>query len=156
MGKAVKALVDIVGKKSANANPLFGSSSETMTLYFTLAQIPDKRKLKPFMIPLPHPMFDAKSEICFISKDPQKQFKEFLLQKHPVPGVTKVIGVDKLRKNYKTLDQKRKLADAFDLFLCDLPIAEMMPKLLGQAFSRKKKMPLPVRLRVADPEYNLQ
>merc|ERR1712151_687403 len=31
-----------------------------------------------------------------------------------------------------------------------------MPKLLGQAFSRKKKMPLPVRLRIADPEYNLQ
>merc|ERR1712187_487090 len=72
------------------------------------------------------------------------------------PGITKVIGIDKLRRNYKTLELKRKLADAFDLFLCDLPIAEMMPKLLGQAFSRKKKMPLPVRLRIADPEYNLQ
>lgn len=151
--KAVKAIVEVISKKSANANPLFGDSSDTMNLYFTLGQIPDKRKLKPVMIPLPHPMYDDKSEICFLCKDPQKKYKELLMQTHKIPGVTKVIGVDKLKRNYKTLDLKRKLADSFDLFLCDQAIMEMMPKILGSTFlQRKKKIPIPVRLREAAPE----
>lgn len=154
--KSVKALVQLVEKKSANANPLFGSSSETMMLYFTLSEVPDRRRLKPFMIPMPHSMYDDKSEICFLCKDPQKEYKEMLMKKHPVPGVTKVIGVDKLRRNYKTAQQRRDLADAFDLFLCDVAIIEMMPKLLGTIFyDRKKKAPIPVRLRGADPVVNI-
>lgn len=156
LSKAVKALAQIVQKKSANTNQLFGEASETMTVYFTLSSIPDRRRLKPVSIPLPHPMYDDKSEICFICRDPQKKYKELLMQKHPVPGITKVIGVDKLRRNYKTFDDKRKLADAFDLFLCDAAVMEMMPKLLGSIFlDRKLKRPIPVRLR-AQPEENLK
>lgn len=157
LAKAVKALVQLVEKKSANANPLFDSNSETMTLYFTLTEVPDRRRLKPFMIPLPHSMFDDKSEICFLCKDPQKEYKELLMKKHPVGGVTKVIGVDKLRKNYKTAQQRRDLADAFDLFLCDMAIIELLPKLLGDIFyARKKKAPIPVRVRDANPEENIK
>eukprot|EP00928_Gymnodinium_smaydae_P075223 TRINITY_DN58223_c0_g1_i1.p1 TRINITY_DN58223_c0_g1~~TRINITY_DN58223_c0_g1_i1.p1 ORF type:complete len:430 (-),score=132.87 TRINITY_DN58223_c0_g1_i1:158-1378(-) len=155
--RAVKALVQVVEKKSANTNPLLGATSDTIFLYFTMTNIPDKRKIKPVMIPLPHPMYNDKSEVCFLSKDPQKDFKELLLQKHPVPGITKVIGIDKLRRNYKSLEQKRALADAFDLFLCDISILEAMPKILGNTFYKnKKKAPIPVRLREADPETNLK
>merc|ERR1719265_3045464 len=102
-------------------------------------------------------MFDDKSEICFLAKDPQKTFKELLLQKHPVPGITKVIGLEKLKKNYKTLEQKRALADAFDLFLCDSRIVEMMPRVLGKVFLQNKlKRPIPVRLITSDPAPALQ
>jgi ribosome biogenesis protein UTP30 len=109
------------------------------------------------LIKLPHPMFDDKSEVCFFAKDPQKTYKELLLQKHPVPGVTKVIGLEKLKKNYKTAEQKRALADAFDLFLCDSRIVEMMPKLLGTIFFKNKlKRPVPVRMKLQDPAPALQ
>merc|ERR1719409_709320 len=155
--KAIRALVQLVAKRTANANPLFGANSESMNLIFTLSEIPDKRRMKPMLIKLPHPLYDDKSEVCFLAKDPQKQYKELLLQKHPVPGITKFIGLDKLKRNYKTSEAKRALADAFDLFLCDSRIIEMMPRLLGAVFYEKKlKRPIPVRLKLNDPVENLQ
>jgi len=155
--KAIKALTQVVTKRSANSNPLFGDSSETMTLLFTLSTVPDKRKVKPVMVPLPHPMYDDKAEVCFISKTPQKKYKELLLQTHPVPGLTKVIGLEKLRKNYKTIEAKRALADAFDLFLCDRNVVEVMPKILGSIFYQKKhKAPIPVKIIHSDPKPALQ
>jgi ribosome biogenesis protein UTP30 len=157
LSKAIKALTQVIAKRSANANPLFDSGAETMNMIFTLSTIPDKRRIKPLVIPLPHPMFDDKSDVCFISKDPQKAYKELLLQKHPVPGLTKVIGIDKLRRNYKTLEAKRALADAFDLFLCDSRVLEMMPKMLGNVFYQKKhKPPIPVNLKFTDPKPRLE
>lgn len=155
--KAVRALTQLNAKRSANANPLFGANAETMNVLFALSSVPAKRKMKPMLIELPHPMYDDKSEVCFFAKDPQKQYKEMLLQKHPVPGLTKVIGLEKLKKNYKTAESKRALADAFDLFLCDSRVVEMMPKLLGSIFYQKKlKRPIPVRMKYDNPAPNLK
>ncbi|CAE8595887.1 unnamed protein product [Polarella glacialis] len=157
--KAVKALVQVIAKKSANANPLFDSSSETMTLQLTLTKIPERRVDRPVIIRLPHPMYDAKSEVCFICKDPQKKYKELLLTKHPVPGLTKVIGVTKLKKNYKEPKDKRALCDSFDLFLCDKRVVEMMPKVLGVVFYKKKlKPPIPVHIKegLEDPKLEIE
>jgi ribosome biogenesis protein UTP30 len=155
--KAIRALVQLNSKRSANANPLFGANSETMQVMFTLGSVPTKRTMKPMLIELPHPMFGEKSEVCFFAKDPQKMYKEMLIRKHPIPGLTKVIGLDKLKRNYKTGEAKRALADAFDLFLCDSRIVEMMPKILGAIFYEKKmKRPIPVRLKHDNPGPNLQ
>lgn len=146
--KAVRALLQIVSRRTANANPLFDQNSETMTLTFTLSRVPERRIVRPVMIPLPHPMYNEKSEVCFFSKDPQKNYKELILRKHPVPGVTKVIGIDKLKRNYKTPDLKRALADSFDLFLCDTRVVEFMPGILGKVFyTSKLKRPIDVRLK---------
>merc|ERR1719223_127215 len=97
-------------------------------------------------------MFDSTSEGCFISQAPQKEYKELLMQKHRVPGITKVLGLDRLRHSFKEASQKQALADSCDLFLCDARVSEVMPKLLGKAFcEKKKKRPIPVRLAVEDP-----
>jgi ribosome biogenesis protein UTP30 len=150
--KAVKAVLQLAQKRSSGTNPLFAGSSETMQVMFTLSRVPDKRQQKPVLIPLPHPLFDESSEVCFISKDPQKEYKDVLIRQKPVPGLTKVLGLDKLRRNYKTAEQKRALADSFDLFLCDARIIEMMPSLLGSVFyEKKKKRPVPIKLSMADP-----
>merc|ERR1719198_2126553 len=145
-------------KRTANENPLFAESAEMVVLLFHLSLVPDKRVDKPVMIPLPHPLYNDKSEVCFFAKDPHKEWKELLLNKHHVPGVTKVIGVDKLRRNFKTPEQKRALADSFDLFLCDSRVVEMMRKILGTTFYNKKmaKRPIPVRLKIAGPEEALK
>jgi len=156
LAKSITAIMQLVQKKSAD-NPLFGIDAESMMLYFTLSKVPDRKKMKPFLIPLPNPLYNEKSEICFLCKDPQQKYKELIMQKHPVPGITKVIGIDKLKRNYKSLEQKRALADAFDLFLCDVSVAEMMPKLLGSVFyDKKKKPPIPVRFRDQNPEEALK
>lgn len=157
--KAIRAIMQIVAKKSANTNPLFEDRKETMIMQFNLGRIPDRRIMRPALIHLPHPMYGATSDICYIAKDPQKKYKEMFMEKHPIPGLSKVIGLQKLRRNYKTLEQKRALADAFDLFLCDSRIVEMMPQVLGVVFYRKKnKPPIPVKLKEGgdDPRPNLQ
>ena len=50
-----------------------------------------------------------------------------------------VISLTKLRKNYKSYESKRQLADLYDVFICDDRIYHLLPKLLGKAFFAKKK-----------------
>jgi len=156
--KAVSALRMVVSKKTANSNPLFEDTVETMTVQLNLAKHPERRH-RDVTIRLPHPMYGPKSEVCFISRSPQKKYKELLLQKHPTPGLTKVIGIEKLKKNYQAPADKRALADAYDLFLCDRRVIEMMPKCLGVIFYKKKlKPPVPVALKesLADPKADIE
>lgn len=153
LAKATKALTDIVQKRSANANPLFGNNSEMLVVCFSLSRIPDAKKLKPKIIDLPHPLYDENSDVCIFVKDPQKKYKE-IFAANPVPGVgdVKVMGVNKLRKNHHTFDAKRTLADAYDLFLCDRRVMDMMHGLLGKTFyEKKKKAPIPIKINVEDP-----
>jgi ribosome biogenesis protein UTP30 len=49
------------------------------------------------------------AEFCLIVKDPHGPLKEKLKQ-NPVPGLAKVMGLSKLRKNFKTYEARRKLA----------------------------------------------
>lgn len=144
LGKAIRALVQVVKKRNAGDQQLFRSDDETMQLQFTLGMIPEKRKMRPLMIQLPHPLYDENSEVCFFSKSPQKTYKEMLIKNKKV-GLSKVIGLEKLRRNYPTLEAKKALCDAFDLFLCDASIVEMMPGALGKIFYRERnKVPLPI------------
>eukprot|EP00434_Breviolum_minutum_P039363 symbB.v1.2.034952.t1/scaffold4573.1/size40165/1 len=73
--KAVRALKQVVEKRRAHQNPLFAESTETMTVQFSISKIPE-RLGHPAVIPLPHPLYTDKSEVCFLSKTPQKKYKE--------------------------------------------------------------------------------
>jgi len=152
LAKAIKALTQWIAKKSANTNPLFGSTTETMTVIFSLSTIPEKRLYKSVLVPLPYPLYDDTSEICFICKDPQKPVKELLLQKHSIPGLSKVIGIGKIRRNYKTVEEKKALADSFDLFVADRTVATQLRSTLGNIFFQQKlKHPIVVKLGEKDP-----
>jgi ribosome biogenesis protein UTP30 len=50
-----------------------------------------------------------------------------------------VIGLSKLRANYKQYEAKRQLKDSYDLFLADVRILPMLPRLLGKKFFLSKK-----------------
>jgi hypothetical protein len=50
-----------------------------------------------------------------------------------------VIGLAKLRANYKQFEAKRKLSSSYDLFLSDARILPILPRLLGKSFFKKKK-----------------
>lgn len=156
VNKAVRALKEVITKRSANTNQLFGETTESMQVIFNLSHVPEKAKMRPVLIPLPHPMYGEHSEVCLIVKDPHQKIKE-ALKENPIPGVTKVIGVDKLRRNYKTHEAKKALADSFDLFLCDSRVIEMIHAALGQIFyDQKKKAPIPVKIRPNVMEANIK
>lgn len=88
----------------------------------------------------------GEDEVCFIVKDPQRQIKDYLAT-HGSGGVTRVLGVEKLRKRYRTHEGRRELLNMYDTFLVDHRVAPMMPCLLGNAFVKAKKMPLSVNMR---------
>lgn len=80
-----------------------------------------------------------------IVKDPAKPFKEQLAAS-PVPGFTKVIGVGKLRKNFKQYKDRLELVGQYDAFFADDRVVRMMPQVCGKIFGERKKMPLPVKM----------
>jgi len=64
-------------------------------------------------------------------------------------GLSKVIGMDKLKKNYGTLEAKKALCEAFDLFLCDASISDVLPQSLGRIFYKERhKIPVPVNIKL--------
>ncbi|KAG5520055.1 hypothetical protein PMAC_001131 [Pneumocystis sp. 'macacae'] len=108
--------------------------------------IVDRKKLKPSKIILKHPIISPDSECCLIVKDPQRFYKDLVASAKLDARVTKVIGVSKLRKKFKSYEQRRVLRDSYDLFLADDRVVPLLPKLLGKTFYEKKRQPIPIDL----------
>lgn len=130
--KAVKALKKLSSTKSELLN-------ETTMIWvsFTTRKIAEKQRIKPIPITISKSIVPPEAQICFISKDPQREYKD-LFAKEGI-NVHKVIGITKLRQKYKAFEQKRELCSSYDLFLADSRVIEMLPKLLGKTFFDKKK-----------------
>lgn len=61
--------------------------------------------------------------------------------------VQRVLGVDKLRKRYKSYEQKRALLAEYDIFMVDDRVTKIVAEFLGKVFYQSKsKRPIPVRL----------
>jgi ribosome biogenesis protein UTP30 len=74
-----------------------------------------------------------------------RQAKAQLLEAR-VGGFTRVLGVTKLKKNYREFKDRRELVAGYSAFFCDERCVTMMPKLCGKAFFARNKAPLPVCL----------
>ena len=109
---------------------------------------------KPVTISLPHPYISLDTaDICLITKDPQREYKDKLAAQ----GLrAKVIGVSKLKKNYHPYEAKRGLLKAHDLFLADARVLPMLPPLLGKSFFEKRRLPVGVDLKKTDLRAELQ
>ena len=141
--KAVTALLkhEAGGNKKGKKSQLFEETDhKVISLVLGMKAFPETKRTKPHMIPIPHSLH-AESEICIIVKDPQKALKE-RLEAEPIDGVVKIIGLTKLRDNYKTFEAKRNLCDSYDLFMADRRVLPMLPKLIGNSFFQKKKFVL--------------
>ncbi|RGB37612.1 ribosomal protein L1p/L10e family-domain-containing protein [Rhizophagus diaphanus] len=145
--KAINALLkhEVAQPKKVNNDLLLADQPVTIWLTVTTFKFSNKPKLKPVSIPLKHPLYGPSTEICLITKDPQRIYKEWVT-KHKVKRIQKVIGVSKLRKKYIPYEAKRKLCDSYDLFLADERVLPLLPKMLGKYFFGKKKQPVPVNI----------
>mmetsp|Transcript_10121 Transcript_10121/g.22766 ORF Transcript_10121/g.22766 Transcript_10121/m.22766 type:complete len:404 (-) Transcript_10121:106-1317(-) len=159
LDKALKAILQVIAKQQADQaadlgqKQLFGSVSKSLHVIFFLSWMPERRKFNPRLINLPHPMYTENSDVCVLCKDScKKLYKELLVEKKQVPGVSKVISVDKLQRQYKLGKDQHVLADAFDLFVCDDRIYHMMWEKLGVNFKSGNKYPTPVKIRADDED----
>jgi hypothetical protein len=92
---------------------------------------------------IPNPIYNQEAaEVCLFVKDHDGTgHKEAKARVRSIEnsGVQKVIGLTKLKANYFSFEQKRKLCDSYELFLADDRILPSLPKLLGKSFFKKKK-----------------
>ncbi|KAI8941542.1 hypothetical protein NX059_002759 [Plenodomus lindquistii] len=140
----VKNLADDEDEPEANDDPIFLSIT-------TKKHVHDSNRLKPSKIALPHPIVAENVRICIFTKDPQRTYKD-LVASDAFPAalrtkVQRVLGVEKLKKRYKSYEQKRALAAEYDLFLIDDRIIKIVADFLGKSFyGTKSKRPIPIRL----------
>ncbi|KAE8880170.1 hypothetical protein PF003_g35723 [Phytophthora fragariae] len=145
--RAVLALQTFVAKKSEERSkaPLV-EDAEFVSCILTRKLVPGKTSLKPIPVNLPHPLHDENAEICLFVKDEDKKRIKEALAKDPVAGITKVMTVKKLRKNFSRFEDKRALAAAYDMFLADDRVLPYLKGHLGTKFFAKKKQPVAVRV----------
>ena len=154
--RAAKSLIKYIGERKVAAKDLFDEDEEMLHLQIVLKRIPlGNRKHNPIRLPLPHPIYNTETtEICMFVKDLQGEGHKAakkriaMLDKHA--GVSKVIGVSKLRTKYESFEAKRALCKAYDLFVADDRVIPSLPKLIGKDFFKKKKQPVPVDLTRRD------
>ncbi|GHP05250.1 hypothetical protein PPROV_000400200 [Pycnococcus provasolii] len=117
---------------------------------------------KPRLIKIPHPILKwREASVCVIVRDDDggrstptgakpsgkaKQAKALVNAMEASAGITKVLGISKLRAKYKPYEAKRQLLNEYDVFLADDRILPLLPKLLGKHFFKRKKQPMPVNL----------
>eukprot|EP01101_Sappina_pedata_P008284 TRINITY_DN4551_c0_g1_i1.p1 TRINITY_DN4551_c0_g1~~TRINITY_DN4551_c0_g1_i1.p1 ORF type:complete len:345 (+),score=196.73 TRINITY_DN4551_c0_g1_i1:100-1134(+) len=119
-----------------------------ISLIIGVKKITREKTMKPKSIPVPHSIFNTGSEFCCFVKDPQADWKA----KFTKEGIkiAKTIELTKLRNNYKTFDEKRKLVQSYDLFFVDDRIMPMVGPLIGKNFYSRKKQPIPVNFKKTD------
>ncbi|KIM24721.1 hypothetical protein M408DRAFT_10855 [Serendipita vermifera MAFF 305830] len=158
--KAVKSLSSYAASKKKeiqeSGKVLFDDEDENVWLVVTTKTMSPSLTLKPQRIPLAHPIVDPRvSSICLITKDPQRAYKD-LLQKQNIGFISRVVGITKLKGKFSPYDARRQLAGDHGLFLADERIIPLLPKLLGKAFFKKKKQPIPVNLLKKDLKAELE
>ncbi|CCX06304.1 ribosomal protein L1p/L10e family-domain-containing protein [Pyronema domesticum] len=156
--KAARALLKHIaaeetseGKTNLLADPSNPADS-AIPLWLVLTTkkyISDQRSLKPTQIALPTPILPPTTTLCLIVKDPQRHFKDAVTAAGLENVITKVVGISKLKKKFKTFESRRQLCDSHDIFIADDRIVTMLPTALGSVFY-KKTAKVPIAVKVAD------
>eukprot|EP00271_Cylindrocystis_brebissonii_P000252 TRINITY_DN1030_c2_g1_i1.p1 TRINITY_DN1030_c2_g1~~TRINITY_DN1030_c2_g1_i1.p1 ORF type:complete len:330 (+),score=61.83 TRINITY_DN1030_c2_g1_i1:170-1159(+) len=159
--KAVSALLKWSHSRKQKSGKLQLLDDEDLFyVVVALKKTPESGRTNGYRIPIPHSLYPlgAGKEVCLFVKDGSKaqvvageatgqKAAKKLLEVEKETGVTKIIGVQKLRTHFKPFEAKRKLCGSYDLFLADDRILSLLPKLLGKSFFEKKKQPIPVALK---------
>ncbi|KAH9831357.1 ribosomal protein L1 [Rhodofomes roseus] len=156
--RAVDALLSHAVKiqeKKAQTELLPGKE-QNVWLAVTVKQMQPEKKLKPFKIPIVHPIVDPRvSSLCLITKDPQREYKD-LLESNGIRFISRVVGIEKLKGKFKPFEARRMLLKENDLFLADERVVPLLPGLLGKKFFEAKKQPIPVCLTRKDLKGELE
>jgi len=144
--RAILALQKFVGKKEGKDQLFDDEDTVEFQISIGLFKVPQKKRDKPYQILLPNPIYNPEEvDICLITKDPQREYKN-LVESLDLP-VAKVIGLTKLRKNYKQYEAKRNLRQSYDIFVSDDRVIEFLPMLLGKTFYTRKSTPIAINLK---------
>ncbi|KAI5920631.1 ribosomal protein L1p/L10e family-domain-containing protein [Camillea tinctor] len=128
---------------------------ETIPIWCTVTtkrHITDSRSLKPSKIVLPHSLNADAENICVITAEPQRHYKN-LVAADDFPQelrkkITRVIDIGKLKAKHKSYEQQRALYAAHDAFVADSRIISRLPAVLGKTFYKTTaKRPISIEIQ---------
>ncbi|RHY63820.1 hypothetical protein DYB34_005334 [Aphanomyces astaci] len=144
--KAVVALKQFLKKKQAQkSKQALVDENKTIQIIFTRITVPRNESLKAIPIKLPHNI-RGDGEACLFVKDSDKDRIKAHLKDDPVAGLTKVMTIKKLKKNYSQFKDKRELKAAYGVFLVDDRVLPYVKSLVGKTFFDAKKQPTTVNV----------
>jgi hypothetical protein len=139
------ALATIAAEAMAAASFRTGGSLAICRDAIPNAASPSPPDSRPVRSPIPHSLLRPEEgvECCLFVKDPSDEFAEKLAAA-PVPGFTRVIGVSKLRSDFKQFKDRLALVGGYDAFFADERVVRMMPSSCwASPSSRARSTPRP-------------
>ncbi|UZJ54957.1 hypothetical protein CBS101457_004277 [Exobasidium rhododendri] len=160
VGKALSALAQYREKasqsKAGNDLPLEGRDdlvgdgsrvdrNDVVWMQITVKRLNANAPIKAIRFPLPHAIWPKSSSVCLLTADPQRHYKDLMVEEKLVQ-VKRVVGVTKLKGKFAPYEARRQLMNEHDVFLADDRIIPMLPKLLGKKWMQDRKSPIAVKL----------
>ncbi|KAI0593456.1 ribosomal protein L1p/L10e family-domain-containing protein [Biscogniauxia sp. FL1348] len=154
MQKASKEKAANETKKDLLADP-DAEVFETIPIWCTITtkrHITESRSLKPSKIVLPHSLNADAENICVITAEPQRHYKNLVAAAEFPPElrkkITRVIDIGKLKAKHKSYEQQRALYAAHDAFVADSRIISRLPAVLGKTFYKTTaKRPISIEIQ---------
>ena len=148
--RAVEALIAYEKKKAAEseAKSLVGNYSKPVFATVELKKQIGQPVVKPVRVKLPYSFFspdENDDSICLFCRSEDKVAIVEFLEKNPVEGLSKIVSLNELKKDYLQVQERKKLFKEHTHFLCDMRIVSHLNNLLGKTFlSRHSNMPVPI------------
>mmetsp|Transcript_4650 Transcript_4650/g.7888 ORF Transcript_4650/g.7888 Transcript_4650/m.7888 type:complete len:244 (+) Transcript_4650:46-777(+) len=156
--KALQKYQKSKAKAKGQKTNLLQEEDPFLHLQFSLTQLPKGSPTpRPLQLKVSSPFnnVDFNTRVCVFVKDPESEFRS-QIQDLDIPCVAEVIGLDRLRRDFREFQDKRKLMGDFDIFLADIRVYKMLPQCLGREFYQKKVFPCPIKLHGFDSPKELQ
>jgi ribosome biogenesis protein UTP30 len=148
--RAINALISGEQKKSSEKKEsLLGNYAKPILVQIQLKEQIKKEITRPVRVKIPHSLFlDSEDHtICFFCKSDDKVKIQEHLESNPIDGLTKIISVNELKKEYKQYNDKKILLRSHTHFICDANIMQQVYNLLGKVFADRNNQPIPMDLQ---------
>lgn len=155
VGKAVRELIKHTNRAQASkaARTLIEDHATPISVQFQLMQESSKVVIRPIRVKIPHSMFSTEEDghsICLFcrSEDKDKLVEHF--KSHPFEGLTSIISLGEVNKQYKAFREKKDILSNHTHFVCDIGIVSHLYNLLGKTFGQRNHFPVPITISLTE------
>ncbi|KAL0921146.1 hypothetical protein M5K25_008190 [Dendrobium thyrsiflorum] len=147
-GLAVDALLGFLRARAKQRKAQLFEHDDFLYLHLSVRRFPSTSRLNPYRIPLPHslhPLDPSRTSLCLIADDSLAETARSTAAAEKLP-FDSVIPLSELRTDYVPFESRRRLCDSYDIFFAERRIITLLPRLIGNYFFKKKKIPLAVNI----------
>jgi len=149
IAKATKELVKFVRKESEAKSSLIDDLSSPISVQLQLIKGINEEVMRPVRVKIPNTMYNTNEEehsVCMFCRSEDKEAIEAFFRANPFDGLTTIISLNEVKKQYKAFKDRKELLNNHSHFVCDIGIVSHLYNLLGKVFSQRNNYPIPVKV----------